>query len=88
MSKRTETLSVNSSDVTLSPQRRSDKSTHSETHHESTVKLPQEIKNLLAGGVAGMIAKTVVAPMDRIKIMYQVSLWLLMSFDNMYKYTF
>ena len=36
-------------------------------------KLPQEIKNLVAGGIAGMIAKTVVAPMDRIKILYQVT---------------
>lgn len=36
-------------------------------------RLPQEIKNLVAGGIAGMIAKTVVAPMDRIKILYQVT---------------
>ncbi|KAL3802504.1 hypothetical protein HJC23_012523 [Cyclotella cryptica] len=35
--------------------------------------LPKEIRNLLAGGVAGMIAKSFVAPMDRIKIMYQVT---------------
>ena len=35
--------------------------------------LPKEIRNLLCGGVAGMIAKSVVAPMDRIKIMYQVT---------------
>jgi len=35
--------------------------------------VPQEVKNLLAGGIAGMIAKSVVAPMDRIKIIYQVS---------------
>ena len=35
--------------------------------------IPQEIKNLIAGGIAGMIAKTIVAPIDRIKILYQVS---------------
>ena len=35
--------------------------------------LPLEIRNLLAGGVAGMVAKSVVAPIDRIKILYQVS---------------
>jgi len=35
--------------------------------------LPKEIRNLLCGGIAGMIAKSVVAPMDRIKIMYQVT---------------
>mmetsp|Transcript_250 Transcript_250/g.631 ORF Transcript_250/g.631 Transcript_250/m.631 type:complete len:446 (-) Transcript_250:1597-2934(-) len=35
--------------------------------------LPREMRNLLAGGIAGMIAKSVVAPMDRIKILYQVS---------------
>eukprot|EP00569_Conticribra_weissflogii_P010310 CAMPEP_0171376154 /NCGR_PEP_ID=MMETSP0879-20121228/18201_1 /TAXON_ID=67004 /ORGANISM="Thalassiosira weissflogii, Strain CCMP1336" /LENGTH=138 /DNA_ID=CAMNT_0011885937 /DNA_START=272 /DNA_END=685 /DNA_ORIENTATION=- len=35
--------------------------------------LPKELRNLLAGGLAGMIAKTVVAPIDRIKILYQVT---------------
>jgi len=35
--------------------------------------LPEEIRNLIAGGLAGMMAKSVVAPLDRIKIMYQVS---------------
>jgi hypothetical protein len=35
--------------------------------------LPKEARNLIAGGLAGMIAKSVVAPMDRIKIMYQVT---------------
>lgn len=37
------------------------------------VKLPKEVRNLLAGGIAGMAAKSVVAPLDRIKILYQVS---------------
>lgn len=36
-------------------------------------RLPKELRNLLAGGMAGMIAKSVVAPLDRIKILYQVS---------------
>lgn len=35
--------------------------------------LPKEIRNLLAGGIAGMVAKTFVAPIDRIKILYQIS---------------
>jgi len=35
--------------------------------------LPKEIRNIIAGGFAGMIAKSVVAPFDRIKILYQVS---------------
>ena len=37
------------------------------------LRLPKEIRNILAGGVAGMSAKSVVAPVDRIKILYQVS---------------
>jgi len=35
--------------------------------------LPKELRNIIAGGFAGMIAKSVVAPFDRIKILYQVS---------------
>ena len=35
--------------------------------------IPREIRNLVAGGLAGMLAKSVVAPVDRIKILYQVS---------------
>ena len=35
--------------------------------------LPKELRNLIAGGIAGMVAKSVVAPLDRIKILYQVS---------------
>jgi len=41
--------------------------------HEATKHLPEEVRNLIAGGLAGMMAKSVVAPLDRIKIMYQVS---------------
>ena len=40
---------------------------------DDLLKLPQEVRNALAGGVAGMVAKSVVAPIDRIKILYQVS---------------
>jgi len=36
-------------------------------------KVPREIRNLVAGGLAGMLAKSVVAPIDRIKILFQVT---------------
>jgi hypothetical protein len=39
----------------------------------ASYKLPNELRDLLAGGIAGMLAKTVVAPVDRIKILYQVT---------------
>lgn len=35
--------------------------------------IPKEVKNLIAGGLAGMVAKSFVAPIDRIKILYQVT---------------
>ncbi|EEC51868.1 predicted protein, partial [Phaeodactylum tricornutum CCAP 1055/1] len=37
------------------------------------MKLPKEVRNIVAGGFAGMLAKSVVAPIDRVKILYQVS---------------
>jgi hypothetical protein len=40
-------------------------------HKEDILKLPKEVRNLLAGGAAGMVAKSFVAPVDRIKILYQ-----------------
>jgi solute carrier family 25 protein 42 len=40
---------------------------------EYIMTLPKELRNLIAGGLAGMVAKSVVAPIDRIKILYQVS---------------
>ena len=36
-------------------------------------KLPIEIRNIISGGLAGMIAKTFVAPIDRIKLLYQIT---------------
>jgi hypothetical protein len=41
--------------------------------HIHLLRWPKEIRNIIAGGLAGMIAKSVVAPFDRIKILYQVS---------------
>jgi len=40
---------------------------------EEVTKWPRSLRNLVAGGFAGMSAKTIVAPIDRIKILYQVS---------------
>jgi len=39
----------------------------------TTHNVPIEIQNLIAGGLAGMFAKSVVAPIDRIKILFQVT---------------
>jgi hypothetical protein len=41
--------------------------------HSYIMTFPREVRNLFAGGVAGMMAKSLVAPVDRIKILYQVS---------------
>ena len=46
---------------------------HNNAIHAQILLLPKELRNLLAGGLAGMTAKTIVAPIDRIKIIYQVS---------------
>lgn len=38
-----------------------------------TENIPKELRNLVAGGLSGMLAKSFVAPLDRIKILYQIS---------------
>jgi len=43
------------------------------TPNSTSRRMPKEMKHLMAGGIAGMIAKSFVAPIDRIKILYQVS---------------
>ena len=40
---------------------------------QNATPIPKEVKNLIAGGLAGMVAKSFVAPIDRIKILYQVT---------------
>eukprot|EP00980_Cylindrotheca_fusiformis_P002855 scaffold672_cov126-Cylindrotheca_fusiformis.AAC.56 len=40
---------------------------------DEILKLPKELRNGMAGGLAGMVAKSFVAPFDRIKILYQIS---------------
>jgi hypothetical protein len=46
---------------------------HSMVIPDVILQLPKEIRNIIAGGIAGMVAKSVVAPVDRIKILYQIS---------------
>jgi hypothetical protein len=41
---------------------------------EVTDRIPLSVKELMAGGVAGALAKSSVAPFERIKILYQVFL--------------
>ena len=52
-----------------------DSTAESVSHAAKTelLKLPKEARNILAGGIAGIAAKSLVAPVDRIKIMYQIS---------------
>lgn len=42
------------------------------TLHDEESKQRFILKTMLAGGIAGSVAKTVVAPMDRVKIHFQV----------------
>mmetsp|Transcript_26901 Transcript_26901/g.62908 ORF Transcript_26901/g.62908 Transcript_26901/m.62908 type:complete len:282 (-) Transcript_26901:1517-2362(-) len=64
--------------TTLMPQRQPSVQNDREEINTSGVleeirQLPKEIRNIVAGGLAGMTAKSFVAPFDRIKILYQVS---------------
>lgn len=65
----------NSDSLTLfSSSSHSTTNTATNTHTHSEKKkhiLPQEALNLLAGGLSGMTAKSFIAPLDRIKILYQ-----------------
>lgn len=50
-----------------------------DVHHPPDVGVTDGVKlkpteQLVAGGLAGAIAKTVIAPADRVKILYQVTL--------------
>lgn len=45
--------------------------------------MPVYVKELLAGGVAGGFAKTMVAPLERVKILFQVT-FLYSSFTLIY----
>ncbi len=44
-----------------------------ETPHPHPSSAVESIKRLTAGGLAGIVAKSFVAPMDRIKILFQVT---------------
>lgn len=46
---------------------------HSMSFLDEVHRWPKEIRNIIAGGIAGIVAKSVVAPVDRIKILYQIS---------------
>ena len=37
---------------------------------------PNQVKHLIAGGVAGAVSRTSVSPFERLKILYQVTLYL------------
>ncbi|KXS12616.1 mitochondrial carrier [Gonapodya prolifera JEL478] len=45
----------------------------SEPRHRNKRSLDYIVRSLVAGGVAGSVAKTVIAPLDRVKILFQTS---------------
>jgi hypothetical protein len=40
---------------------------------ESSSSLPPSVIHLISGGIAGCVAKSSIAPFDRVKILFQVS---------------
>jgi hypothetical protein len=67
------TIPEDTSSIIKNSQQQTSKSTEYKNLHDQILKWPKEIRNIIAGGLAGMIAKSIVAPFDRIKILYQVS---------------
>ncbi|TPX40050.1 hypothetical protein SeMB42_g02085 [Synchytrium endobioticum] len=56
---------------TTCPMLRSSSIMHTETHDKQS--LDYILKSMVAGGIAGSAAKTVIAPLDRVKILFQTS---------------
>lgn len=55
-------------------------------HSDGPVDFGQLLKSFISGGLAGIVSKSVIAPIERIKILYLVTAWPIQTRSDVFQY--